>query len=209
VNRKDNEPVTGRREQKRHDNRAAIIRAAIDMFGQNGVGGTTVRDIIRNTDLAAGTFYNYFNTKDCVFRSIVDEVGRDLRARLKKARAQATDAESFIEACFRVYFEFYAENPKIFLMLRANQTYSGTFLDVNDHQARTGLNELKEDIVAAMESGLLVKQDVDFLTNSIGGAAFALVEEMMQRKPVDPKPVTEFAVSLFTAGMTSVGTKNI
>lgn len=195
------EYIPGRRAQKRQDNRTSIMRSAVDMFGQNGVCGTTVREIIRNTDLAVGTFYNYFDSKECVFRAIIDEVGEALREKLHAARLSATDAHGFMEASFRAYFTFYAEHPEIFLMLRANQTYSGAWLEGADHQARTGLNELREDILEAMKSGLLPRQDADFLTVSVGGVSFALVDEMMQRKPVDPEAATRFATSLFLSGM--------
>ena len=49
-----------RREINRVNNRDAILRAAREVFTEIGLGATTVRDIIRRTDLASGTFYNYF-----------------------------------------------------------------------------------------------------------------------------------------------------
>src|SRR5439155_26452791 len=50
----------GRREATKQANRPAILDAARDVFAQLGYGAATVRDIVRRTDLATGTFYNYF-----------------------------------------------------------------------------------------------------------------------------------------------------
>ena len=52
--------ITGRREQTKAANRAAILEAARATFGEIGYGAASVRDIIRATDLAAGTLHNYF-----------------------------------------------------------------------------------------------------------------------------------------------------
>ena len=49
----------GRREQTKAANRAAILEAALEVFGELGYDAASVRDVIRRTDLASGTFYNY------------------------------------------------------------------------------------------------------------------------------------------------------
>ncbi|MDX6656088.1 MAG: hypothetical protein QOH62_881, partial [Solirubrobacteraceae bacterium] len=49
--------ATGKREQTKAANRTAILDAARVVFSQIGYGAATVRDIVRETDLATGTFY--------------------------------------------------------------------------------------------------------------------------------------------------------
>ena len=56
-------PVAGKREATKAANRAAILAAARVVFADIGFGAASVRDIIRRTDLATGTFYNYFPDK--------------------------------------------------------------------------------------------------------------------------------------------------
>src|ERR1019366_10095935 len=50
----------GRREQTKAQNRATILHAAREVFAELGYDAAGVRDISRRTDLASGTFYNYF-----------------------------------------------------------------------------------------------------------------------------------------------------
>ena len=52
----------GRRERTKAANRAAIVAAARDAFGELGFEAAGVRDIVRRTGLASGTFYNYFTS---------------------------------------------------------------------------------------------------------------------------------------------------
>ncbi|MGH8481879.1 MAG: helix-turn-helix domain-containing protein, partial [Nevskiaceae bacterium] len=50
----------GKRDQNKRANRAAILDAARRVFLERGYEAVTIRDVIRQTELASGTFYNYF-----------------------------------------------------------------------------------------------------------------------------------------------------
>jgi AcrR family transcriptional regulator len=73
----------GRREQTKAHNRAAILAAAREVFAQLGYDAAGVRDVIRRTDLASGTFYNYFPDKEAVFRAVIDDSAQEVRRRLR------------------------------------------------------------------------------------------------------------------------------
>ena len=60
----------GKRAQVKAQNRRIILDAARRVFAELGYGATKVRDIIRATPLAAGTFYNYFRTKEEVLEAL-------------------------------------------------------------------------------------------------------------------------------------------
>lgn len=61
-------PPFGKREQTKARNRETILAAAKRVFADKGYEAATVRDIIRGTDLASGTFYNYFRSKEEIAR---------------------------------------------------------------------------------------------------------------------------------------------
>src|SRR5476651_2364723 len=85
----------GRREQNKAENRAALLKAARSVFAEVGYGAAGVRDIVRRTDLASGTFYNYFKDKDEIFAAVVGELTGELLKRHQGGRAKATSAEAF------------------------------------------------------------------------------------------------------------------
>ena len=68
-----NLPTSGRRAVKQQNNRDAILDAARDVFAEIDYGNTTVRGIIRRTNLTMGTFYNYFDSKEAVFNGLSDK----------------------------------------------------------------------------------------------------------------------------------------
>ena len=80
--------ATGRRERTKAANRAALLEAARDAFGELGFEATGVRDIVRRTDLASGTFYNYFDDKESIFRAVVDATGAEARRHVRAARTR-------------------------------------------------------------------------------------------------------------------------
>src|SRR5471030_2842371 len=96
------EPL-GKREQTKVQNRELILEAARHVFAELGFGATTVRDIIRATPLASGTFYNYFKSKEEVYQAIQDEVALAIRPRLRDLRKTAKTVEEFISGTFQTF----------------------------------------------------------------------------------------------------------
>ena len=56
-----------RRERKKEETKAAILKAAFDLFKRRGVAETTIEEICEKADIAKGTFFNYFPRKEAVF----------------------------------------------------------------------------------------------------------------------------------------------
>lgn len=83
----------GKRELTKLNNREAILNSAREVFAELGYGATTVRDVIRKTGLASGTFYNYFKSKEEVFEAIMDDGMRRIRPRLKADRIRSRNFE--------------------------------------------------------------------------------------------------------------------
>ena len=134
----------GRRDDTKAANRAAILEAGREVFAEHGYDAIGVRDIVRRTELASGTFYNYFPDKAAVFRAIVEEAGADARRRVRDARRAASGSEAFLEDGFRAFFEFIADDPGTFAFLRRNL---GTIRErFGDAVLPAGLGELEADL---------------------------------------------------------------
>lgn len=54
--------------------RASLVQAALSVFADRGVAGTTVSDIVRSAGVAQGTFYLYFGSKDDVVVAAVERM---------------------------------------------------------------------------------------------------------------------------------------
>src|SRR3954462_12565277 len=95
----------GRREERKAQNRAKLLMAARKVFAEKGLGAATARDIVRETDLASGTFYNYFDSKEAVFTALIEELAEKARDRVRAQRREpGRTVEERVEAAYRAYF---------------------------------------------------------------------------------------------------------
>ena len=192
------EPL-GKREQTKVQNRDLILDAARKVFAELGFGATTVRDIIRATPLASGTFYNYFKSKEEVFQAIQDDVALAIRPRLRDERRKAKTVEEFISGTFRTFMEFVAEDRDTVRTIR--HTADTTRVRVDTPEVVAGFEELREDIEKAIQDGLFPPIDADYLMAAIVGVAFEVGERMVQREHRDPAAAANFATALFLGGI--------
>ncbi len=186
-----------KRAQNRATNRQAILHAAQQVFAERGYGTTTVRDIIRRTNLATGTFYNYFQSKDEIFNALIAQTQADLNKALRDARRQADNFEDFVHKSYLTYFSYYAENRSIYEMMRANRGHTANPKYSDDPHRQTAFHELREDLEKAIADDLLPAADVDFLTAAASGVALAVLDEMMNRDITDPVAAAQFTTDIF------------
>ena len=188
----------GKRELTRNQNQALILEAARKVFAELGYTRTTVRDIIHATPLAAGTFYNYYKSKEEIFQAIRDETALKVRPLLREARCGSTTAEAFVHSTFRTFFEFVVSENR---SLGTRPHSDAMHVRVDTPEIIAGFGELEEDIVVAMATGLLPRVDPGFLTATIAGIAFELSEAIMRRDPPDADAAARFATALVLGGV--------
>jgi AcrR family transcriptional regulator len=193
--------LSGKREQTKAANRTAILNAARRVFSEIGYGAATVRDIVRETDLATGTFYNYFPDKESVLRALLDEAASEIRTRVRAARASSRTLEEFVEGGFRAYYGYMVEDPQTFELLRRN---AGTIRSMFDEPTvGAGVQELRDDLAAGIRSGLLPDHDVDYTAAAMVGAGFEVAVRMLEREPPDVDGAVAFVTRIFLAGLSS------
>ncbi|MEA2150786.1 MAG: hypothetical protein QOD69_2616 [Solirubrobacteraceae bacterium] len=197
------EPAGGRRAATKAANRAAILTAARAVFSEQGYGGATVRDVIRRTQLASGTFYNYFPDKESLFRAVLEETAEQVRARVQAARRGAGSLEEFVAAGYREYFGFLASDPEAFELMRRS---SGTIRTMFDEPIfGAGIEELAADLRAAMRLRIVPRLDPDYMAAAMVGAALEVGVAMVKRDPPDVEGATRFATQVFLGGIERLG----
>ena len=191
--------MIGRREQTKAANRAAILAAAQGVFAEHGYGAASVRDIIRRTDLASGTFYNYFPDKDAIFAALIAQTGEEARRRVRAARRSAGTAGEFVEGGYRAFFEFIVEDPERFAFMRRNlDTMASRFGHLT---LPAGTEELAEDLRTAIEAGHLPPVDVEYCAHAMVAVGLELGARLADRDPPDVEGATRFATALFLGAL--------
>jgi AcrR family transcriptional regulator len=92
------EPVTelSRTARRQAKTRADLIEAAREIIAQRGLDGLRVSDVTARADVAFGTFYNQFKTKDDIVEAVVAETIVGLAASIEESPAFADPAEALV-----------------------------------------------------------------------------------------------------------------
>jgi AcrR family transcriptional regulator len=195
--------AVGKRERTKAANREAILVAARRVFSTIGYGAASVRDVVRETDLATGTFYNYFPDKESVLRALVDAITDEARARVHAARMAATTLEGFVSDGFRAYFELLAEDPETVALMRRN---SGTIRAMFDEPALgAGIEELRADLETAVTQGRIPPHDADLMAVAMVGAGVEIGLHMLEREPPDVERAVAFVTDVFLGAFERIG----
>lgn len=189
----------GKRERTKAANRDAILKAGRRVFARLGVEATTVRDIIRETDLAAGTFYNYFKSKEEIFQAIADESARRFRPKLAKVREQSLTLQDYIRVAYGEYFKWLKEENQEDIRNGApHAALIGVRVDTPEMHAI--FDEIRNDLEAIAKQARIALSDSEYFTAAAIGIARELGDHMLQRRPIDVEGATEFATRLLLEG---------
>jgi AcrR family transcriptional regulator len=190
----------GKREQTKVQNRQAILDAAREVFGELGYETATVRDIIRRTGLAAGTFYNYYRSKEEVFAALADDGARRFSPVLKKLRGQAPDFESFIRAALSAYFRFLADEHTTWLARRPPGEPHPHIHGETPEMAAV-FAEVRDAMATAIGRHDGPDADPDYMAAACIAVAREVGDKMLARRPVDVAGAVEFATAMILGGL--------
>jgi AcrR family transcriptional regulator len=195
------EPI-GKRERAKAANREAILAAARRVFAELGYEAATVRDIIRGTDLASGTFYNYFRSKEEVFEALSADGARRFKPLLRAVRENSATFEDYLRNGIGVYFRFLVEENRI----------EGRPMDERRPHLRTDTPEMMavyEEVRAGLEDaiarGMAPRVDADYLAHACIGIAQEVGEAMLRRSPPDVDRAAAFTADFILRGLDGLG----
>jgi AcrR family transcriptional regulator len=196
----DEAVAAGRREERKAENRAKLLAGARRVFAEKGLGTATARDIVRETDLATGTFYNYFEDKEHVFRTLLEEVAEKARTAVREQRqTPGLSLEERVEGAYRVYFELAAEERELFAVVRRNADL--VLMTPEQELFEAGIAELLEDLREWAADGDVPHVDLDYLATAMVGVGFQVATHLVDREPPNPEGAARFCTTLVLQGL--------
>lgn len=191
---------SGKREHTKLQNRQAILDAAREVFSELGYEAATVRDIIRRAGLAAGTFYNYYRSKEEVHAALADDGARRFAPILKAVRAERPDFEGFVEAAIHAYFAFLADEHRNWVARRPPGEPQP-----HVHGQTPEMTAVFDEVRAVFEQAIAERKgpvsDPDYMAAACIGIAREVGDQMLARRPVDTEAAAAFAVAMILGGL--------
>jgi AcrR family transcriptional regulator len=146
--------------------KAALIEAAIHMFQQKGFQLTRVSDIVSAAGVSQGTFYNYFKSKEEIFRDICNEFISQLQTLFIERTEHLFDGDTIEEIVSNVHkivrdvIRIYQENLAVAeLLFREGIGNGGLFKQIYEDILTIFLALIEEQVKKARSRGLVRMDD--------------------------------------------------
>ncbi len=160
-----------RKEKEKEQRRKLILDAAQTLFFSKPYDEITIEEIAEKSQLAKGTLYLYFKSKEALYSAVALRGAHIMNAMFKDA---ADKRQSGLEKSFAIgeaYYEFYKRHPHYFRMLmEAENLLVATSDDVNAAElmkaSRESLKILLDAVVLGIKDGS-IKPDLDPIQTSI------------------------------------------
>ncbi len=135
----------GRNERRKARTRGALLAAGQRLFGEQGFDATTVAEIAEAADVAIGSFYNYFDTKDQLLAALLQQTLAEHLRRMQARRAGIEDPAEAISVAHRHFVLLAWEEPEwARLLVRLDVPYRAT----DEVLARPAMRDLRAGITA-------------------------------------------------------------
>ena len=116
-------------------NRAALIRAAREIFERDGFVHARITDIASLAGVAHGSFYSHFASKEEALAAVLAELQEEMLHPGPSASAPGSNPLEVIEAANRAYLEVYQRNARLMALLEQVATVDEDFMRLRMERA--------------------------------------------------------------------------
>src|SRR5262245_49298429 len=104
---------SGRKARERARRSADVLAVARRLYARKGYQRTAMVEIARAAELAVGTLYQLFPSKEAILRGLLEERLDELIARVRASLAMEEDVRGQIRRIVETHLEFARENADI------------------------------------------------------------------------------------------------
>jgi AcrR family transcriptional regulator len=125
-----------RRERARAEARRDILLAAAEVFARRGYAAATLAELAAAAGFAAPSLYRYFQSKDDIFRSLLELVRGEIAATFEGAVDRSLPLAARLEALLAAQYRVVESRRDAFAVLRDPSFHLPD--EVNAHSTRPG-----------------------------------------------------------------------
>lgn len=192
----------GKREANKTITRQNILLAAKELFVTKGLEATSMRDLIRQSHLGNGTFYNYFTSKEEIFDTLTDISIVKVRAQMRESWDRHGLGARGTPKVFFEFFKFYTDHPEEMHFISKNLAY------VRGANIHKKLEIIRRDIEVSLSRNLRRTgknpTSFKFVSMAIFAMFFELIAEMTTDPNFDVKTASQTLIELVQGGLMRV-----
>lgn len=112
------------RAQKSEAIRNALFAAAAEAVGSHGYQGAAIAQITDRANVALGSFYNYFPTRQHILDELLPALGQEMLAFVREQIGDAQDLEERERRGFTAFFDYLLKKPQFFRILNEAESFA-------------------------------------------------------------------------------------
>jgi AcrR family transcriptional regulator len=197
------EPSNGlsRTARRQAQTRADLIRAAREIIAESGVEALRVSDVTTRADVAFGTFYNQFKTKEDIVEAVVAETIVGLAQSVEESPEFDDPAEALVASTRAIVRTAYDDPPLARLLVKLEQAESrferiirpqaGALLERGVAEGRFVIDDLETTLTMSIAAAFEVIRGI--LDGRLGDRAdFVCAEMLLRMAGVTPKRAARY-----------------
>lgn len=186
--------------------RSDILHAAEHIFALKGFHNATIQDIARQAEYATGTVYLYFEDKNSLYFSIVEEKIKQLLHVLKLKIGKEKKAKEKLEVFIYESLQFFEKNQDFFRILIQEESRCSIRSKFVKSEVALRRKDFFIELIKEAQIDGLIRRDIetsrtsDMLDSIISSFIFTWWETRLQEKR-DLKVMTGIIMDLFLNGV--------
>lgn len=164
----------GRRARKQQLTRQRLIDAARSQLSSGGIEAVTISSVTEQADVAQGTFYNYFDSRDAIIDAVIYESVERLGQRLDALTAGMSDAAEIYSFSLRHLMNTALSDPVWgWVMIRLGIAHDTLLRTLGPRAAR--------DLQIGVDSGRFTLPDVSLAAAMTFGALLSAMHAYLDQ----------------------------
>lgn len=188
-----------------------ILNCAKRLFSKNGFYKTQISDIAKAAKIARGTIYQYFENKDIIYMTLLDDYYQIWQEAMTMKKTdfdlEKITAVDFFKAQIRKTLDFFANDRYLSnIILRVGLGVPGDLATTIKRFETHVLDFIMRDLRLGIKSGNIRDEiNVEFTANLIAGAVLRTASYYFgpykRKKPLDIEKATQDIIDIFVRGL--------
>lgn len=178
-----------RRERKKEETRQRLLSVSLELFHEQGYSATTVEDITERADVAKGTFFNYFPSKEALLSELSVWGIEKLQTAIDVSNGAPQSPVARIKLLMRLLQEQMSEKMKL-----PRRAYVARLFTPHPTQhARCRLSAILTDLVSEAQTRGEIRAELDaVLVSNLLHMSFFWSMVTCQENDDGPPPQAQF-----------------
>ncbi len=194
-----------RREKEKRELRSAILNSAAHLFLEKGYDGFSMRQVAEQIGYSATTIYLYFEDKDDLLFSVVDQAYERFSRDLQAAFDSTQDPVQRIYNLGRAYVDFGLQNPVAYQLIFMQRPDFLTRWSSGSRKPRPlALLILQQAVTKAAEAGAIHTSDAESQADALWASIHGLVALSISMPMFNPERTAKAmdeALNILVAGI--------